>query len=318
MSNDKVIINIIYSPQNRQPHKVYANENGEIWRSAKRDPKKINISMGWYSNPKPHPGDSIFVVEPFCVLERDYNINFVKKFKYIFTWASKAFEKDPVKKRVIEINHPCFNRLPNHKNVDNNWLGWKERSNEIVFIANNKSSKHHSELYSFRLQLADMLHKKSKYKVSWYGQIPIKRPYYRGEIKSKQEILTKVKFSVCTENSYDPIYTYNYFTEKLPEVWMAGAVPIYMGCHNINNFGFFDNSYIDLRKFTQKAGKQMRVKENALIQKIHNFNENKYDIWSQNVKNKIFKSGQLEKVTSYKKVYDKMIDTFDKESLKRK
>lgn len=309
--SQKAIVNIVYAPQKKPPHKVFENDQGEIWRSSSRTPNKINVGMGWYSIKKPQPHDSIWVVEPYCVLERDYQTNFLKGFKYIFTWATKAFEQNnKIKDRVIEIHHPTYHNVPNDENLTKNWKSWNERSNEIVFIANNKSSKHHSELYSLRLQLADLLYKKSKYKVSWYGQIPIKRSYFKGTIHSKQEILTNVKFSVCTENSYDPVFTHGYFTEKMPDVWLAGTVPIYMGCYNINDYNFQDVLYIDLRKFVKKVGKQFKINENALINQIENFSEQKYQNFQNKIINKLINSQKLKQITSFDSAYEKIVKTF--------
>jgi len=304
---EKVIINIVYAPQPGPPVKIFENEKGEIWNSKKRDPSKINIGMGWYSiNPNPHDRDSILVVEPYCVLQKDYTPSFLKDFRYIFTWAVKGF-KPSVKGKVVEINHPTYHNIPTV--IGNDWLPWDQRANEIVIIANNKSSKHHSELYSLRLQMADVLDAASTFKVSWYGQIPIKRSYYRGRIEDKQKVLGKVKFSLCTENSYDPIYTHNYFTEKMPDVWEAGAVPIYMGCFNIDDFGIFDHSYIDLRTYIEKRGKGWLIKKKPLLDRIEHYDKNRHAEYLVNLKN-LYKSDKIYNAHSYERAYMKIIDTF--------
>jgi hypothetical protein len=305
----QVIINIVYSPQTGAAKKVFENDKGQIWRNATYDKNKINIGMGWYSIRNPRPSDSIWVVEPYCVLERDYDPKFVNKFKHIFTWATKAFPNEALKDKVVSIHHPTYHTFQSTDALSKNWTSWSERSNEIVFMANNKSSKHHSELYSLRLQLADMLHAKSNFKVSWYGEIPIKRPYFRGKAKSKQDILTKVKFSVCTENSYDPIYTHGYFSEKMPDVWKAGAIPIYMGCYNIDEYKFPDHSYIDLRTYVKKTGKQFKINESALLSRLDGFTEQRYNNFILDIKGQILKPNKLQKIASFDLAYEKIIDT---------
>jgi hypothetical protein len=313
MTSQKAIVNIVYSPQKDAPHKVYENDKGEIWRSGKRDNSKINVGMGWYSIKNPNPSDSILVVEPYCVLEKDYQPSFVAKFKHIFTWATKAFSNKYLVDKVVQINHPCFHNYPNIDSISGNWKLWDKRQNEIVFVANNKSSRHHSELYSLRVQLADLLHGKSKYNVSWYGQIPLKKPYYKGMADDKQKILGNAKFSICTENSYDHIYTHGYFTEKMPEVWFSGAIPIYMGCHNIDDFKFPDHSYIDLRNYVKKQGKHFIIQDEALIRRIEDFDKAKYEEWKVRVKNNILKKPTLKETTSFVKTYDIIIDTLHTE-----
>lgn len=306
----KVIVNIVYLPQTEPAHKIYENEKGEIWNSGTYDSKKINVGMGWYSIKQPRNGDCMLVVEPYCVLPRDYDPGFARKFKHIFTWAVKGFEHNAVKDKTIEINHPTYHSFPNSDTIDQDWPEWNTRANEIVFVANNKSSQHHSELYSLRLLLADILDVRSEFNVSWYGQIPIKRHYYKGTTPDKQGVLKGVKFSVCTENSYDVNLTHNYFTEKMPDVWMAGAVPIYMGCHNVNDLGFPQDSYIDLRDYCRKEHKKWIINKDGLVQRIQTYSVDEYNNYRASIKSGVFKSGALKRATAFSTAYDKIIDTF--------
>jgi len=307
----KVKVNLVYSPQTGKPHKVFENEKGEVWRSKKYDNNMKNVGMGWYSIRDPRPGDSILVVEPICVLQKDYNPAFLKRFKHVFTWAVPALEKTPIKNRLVKINHPTYNSIPSFEALKQNWLPWEERKDEIVIIANNKSSQHHSELYSLRIQLADMLHAASKMKVSWYGQIPLKKAYYVGTIPDKNKILREVKFSLCTENSYDETYTQNYFSEKMPDVWIAGAMPLYMGCYNVDEFGFFDHSYIDLRNYTKKANKSWAVHKRPLLERIHGFDKGRYQNYVSGLR-VLFNTNKL-KPFLYDNLYETMIDTLSRD-----
>jgi len=309
----KAIVNIVYSPQEEKPHLKYSNEKGEVWHSNKRDPHKMNVGMGWYSIKNPRPTDSILVVEPFCVLEKDYSPSFVRNFKYIFTWANKAFRQPKLAAKTIEINHPTYHQHPNPDNFDKNWPKWSDRKNELVIVANNKSSEHCSELYSFRLLVADILEARSDIKISWYGHMPVKRKYYKGKLKDKHSRLMEVKFSLCTENSYDPMYTHNYFTEKMPDTWKAGAVPLYIGCHNIDSFGFPKSSYIDLRELAHKKGARWIVNKEALANRLKNYSEADYEKYRREVKSEIFQSGKFFERTAFSRAYDKIIDTFYRE-----
>lgn len=307
----KTIINIVYSPQKDPPRKIYENEKGEIWNSPTRDVNKINVSMGWYSIPKPKEGDCCIVVEPICVLERDYEERFVKKFKYIFTWADKAFEKTKVKDKVIYISHPTYHNTVNPK-ISDSWPNWDQREDKIVFVASNKTSEHYSELYSFRLKLADILYKESKLKVEWYGQIPVKKPYYKGSIADKNSLLSESKFSVCTENCYDSVYSHNYFTEKMPDVWKAGAVPIYFGCYNIDDFNLPSSSYIDLRNFCNKNNKRWEIKKEDLINTIDSFNNENYLVYKESLVKDILSTDKLYKLTTFNDLFNKLLDTLSK------
>ena len=307
----KTTLNIVYSPQTGPSVKVFENENGEIWNSKDKHPDKINIGMGWYSirDPRPKSGDCLFVVEPMCVLERDYNVNFCNRFDKIITWAEKAFTNPRVKDKVVVINHPSFHNFPTSEEASKNWLPWKDRKNEIVFIANNKTSKHHSELYSLRIQVADMFYQNG-FEVSWYGQIPLNKPYYKGKAADKQEILREVKFSMCCENSYDPDYSHGYFSEKLPDVWRSGAMPLYMGCFNIDDFGFFDGSYIDLRKYIKKKGRHHKINQEDLLNKIKSITEEEHATWTTRIKNEIIDSKFFREQISFEKAYKTILESF--------
>lgn len=310
MKNEKVEVNIVYSPATGPQHKVFENNRGIIWHSKKHDPNKLNVGMGWYSIREPKPLDSILVVEPYCVLQRDYDVGFIKKFRYIFTWATNAMTHEAIQGKVVPINHPTYHKIPRLGKRSGSWPSWNERADEIVIIANNKSSKHHSELYSLRVYLADVLDAFSPYKVSWYGQMPLKRPYYRGVAKNKEEVLSKAKFSICTENSYSKKFTHNYFTEKMPDVWMAGAVPIYMGCFNIDDMGTLGGCYIDLRPLVEKHGKSWKIHKARLNNKIVNFTQSQYNDYVKNLHVHVDRAGLLDRHHSYKRVYETIINTF--------
>ncbi len=310
----KTAINIVYSPQTGPASIIYENEKGVVWTSSQYNPNMINVGMGFYSIPDPKSQDCFMIMEPYCVLERDYDPDYVAKFRKVFTWASKAFSQPSIKHKIVEINHPSLHEVPSIDNLASQWKSWDERKNEIVFIANNKSSKHDSELYSFRLNLAEMLHVKSKYKVSWYGEIPINRSYYKGKISDKLEVLRNAKFSVCTENSYHPIYTHNYFTEKMPEVWYAGAVPIYMGCYNVDDFGFPAHSYIDLRTYVNKDGHKVKIDLDALVARIEGFDSFRYENYKQDLVYNMARPNGLFHIVSFSRVYEKMIDELSRHS----
>lgn len=303
-------INIVYSPQKNPAHSVFKNAGGEIVMSPTYDPNKHNVGMGWYSLRNPNPNDSLFVMEPYCILPKDYDLRFCTKFKYIFTWASKAFKHLGMGQKIIEINHPsCKGVGPNILNPNTN-KPWNKRQDEIVIIANNKHSEHYSEIYTLRTMLADFFHDHSKYQVSWYGQIPLNRPYYKGKIDHKLEPLRSAKFSICSENSYDKIFTHNYFTEKLPECWFGGAVPLYMGCFNIDDFKFPEKSYIDLRQYVNKDKKKLHIEFEKLLAKMESIDDSQYREHIHLVKNKVLVNTKLFSIISYQRVYNKMIQTF--------
>ena len=313
---EKVKVNLIYMPQNGDAIAPrFENEFGELWMNSSHKSDMHNISMSFYSANYPNPivaGDSIYVIEPMCVSERDYEVEFLSKFKYVFTWANKAFKRTSIDTKIIPLNHPsCFGvSKQDFENRKRKWVNWTDRRNEITFIANNKHSNHYSELYSVRVALAQWLNNNSNnHKVTWYAQQKIATTYFMGQIHGdKSQVLDHVKFSICTENCYDEKYSTNYFTEKMPEVWFSGAVPIYMGCHNIDQFGFHPDSYIDLRRFMD--GKVIKFRE--LLNEINNFDEVRYNKYLTAVDYNI-NHANLFNLISEERVMAKMIETFYKE-----
>lgn len=316
---EKVKVNVIYSPQvGEATCPRFENEKGELWMNPTRKFGMHNVSMGFYSANYPeaqHPDDSFYAVEPMCVSERDYETDFVNKFKYIFTWATEAFKNTEVAHKVIPINHPSCNGVNEHEyeKRKTTWKKWEDRSNEVVLIANNKSSNHFSELYSLRTQLAQWIDSNcNEFNVSWYAQSPhVPGRYFKGRIDGdKGEILKNVKFSICSENCYDSKYSYNYFTEKMPEVWFSGAVPIYTGCHNIDSFGFHKDSYIDLRNYFDINTRTIKYYE--LVKELNSFNQEKYDNYLKAVEYNVY-NAKLFNLISDERVMAKMIETFWKE-----
>jgi len=298
-------VNIIYKPHKGQPSLHYTGPEGRIWMHNKERAGAYNIGMSYYSS-NGRNTNAIYVIEPRCVLEQDYNTNFVKKFDKIFTWAVKGFD-DEVSDKIIELNHPsCRNHL-SVEQLKKNHVPWEKRKDEIIFIANNKSSRHPSQLYTLRVLLADKLSK--HFKVKWYGQMPLKRPYYHGKLPNKNTVLSQARFTICTENSYAPKWSHNYLTEKMPEAWLSGAVPIYMGCYNIDDFGFAKESYIDLRPIVAKEGKKHKVDFNKLVDTIKSFNKQKFDTMTEAVFENMAKPKGLFYHISSDRVYKKMLES---------
>ncbi|HVI42027.1 MAG TPA: glycosyltransferase family 10 [Anaerovoracaceae bacterium] len=301
-------INIVDFVEKSLPKKVYENGHGEVWWSAHRIPEMHNISMGWESIRNPSEDDSLLVLEPYCVSPTEYDASFAKKFKYVFTWAPQVYQGSELK--VIQINHPG-RRMPfNPDALYQKSMPWKQRANEVAFIFNNKFSSHDSQLYSLRLQLADAIHETHQVQVAWYGFNRLYKSYYKGSVVSKDPILEKTRFVVCMENSYDPLYSKNYFTEKLPDVIESGAVPLYMGCHNIDDLGLHKDSYIDLRKFISKNGNDYKISIDALNRTMVMFTKQQHDIYKQAMIENVKNEKLMYNLTSYSRMYETMIKAY--------
>jgi hypothetical protein len=72
---------------------------------------------------------------------------------------------------------------------------------------------------------------------------------WRGPVASKNELLTRTRFSLAYENSRD---LPGYITEKLFDCFRAGCVPVYVGPKEIHDYVPAD-CFIDGRKFATTA-----------------------------------------------------------------
>jgi hypothetical protein len=238
-------LNIIYSHAD-ESYSFKHRLGFTVTQSTQRKLDAINVHMGRWQDPQPQ--DSILILEPYIISARDYDAQFLAQFKNVFGWCRSLLGQLP---NFTPVLHPSFaaKHLPHTP-------PWNQRRNEIAIINSNKSSSHRSELYSYRIALADFLHRaycqnKSPYAVKWYGEIAIDRPYYIGKVETKDEILRAVKFNLCTENCYHELFSHDYLTEKLPDSFKSGSVPLYLGAHNIDRY-FKSNLYIDLRNQTHE------------------------------------------------------------------
>lgn len=184
----------------------------------------------------------------------------IKIFEKIFTWSDDLIKLNPHK--YIKINYSC--RWPEYIEPDA-----VQRSNKIIVIASNKVSSFRNELYSERLNFIREYQKKND--IELYGKGWNSRTYgnkylnflqkkiptisnltwnppacYKGEAKSKRELLQKNRISLCFEN----VYGYSgYITEKILDSLRYGCVPIYKGASNIKNYIPY-NCFIDASNYS--------------------------------------------------------------------
>lgn len=324
VKDEKIDINVMYTCHSGKQVQHFENDKGRVWMHSARDRRMVNVGFGWYSLQKPKkPTDCIYVIEPRCVVKNDYDIRLVSKFNHIFTWAVKAFEGKVNPEKLVELNHPsCWKRTPTQEQLEKSWKSWDERKDEIVFIANNKKGQHVSELYTTRIALADYFHNHTHFEVSWYGHFNLSKPYYKGKIEEKHSVLNNAKFSICIENSYHKIYSHNYFTEKMPEVWFGGAVPVYMGCFNIDSFNLPKESYIDIRPFVNNlnmhGNEKPEIAMRALYRKLKNYTKEDYNKMRNGLFSTIKDPKGLYHIISTDRNHKKMIETILRDQKKGK
>ena len=82
-----------------------------------------------------------------------------------------------------------------------------------------------------------------------------------GKYLKNSEIFKKYKFVICFENSFEE----NWITEKILNVMVAGAIPIYRGAPNIQEY--FNNesfiNYEDYRNYDKMIQKIIELDNNS-------------------------------------------------------
>jgi hypothetical protein len=121
---------------------------------------------------------------------------------------------------------------------------------------------------------------------------------YRGFLEDKWNGLAPYRYSFAFENTYER----NYFSEKLNDVILAGCVPIYWGCTNIDDF-FPKGSIVklDITKFdaVDRAMKiiksDYRERHLAELERAKDLILNRYQFWPtvHRVINELMEQGEL-------------------------
>ena len=70
---------------------------------------------------------------------------------------------------------------------------------------------------------------------------------YPSSIK-KLQVMNKYRWSLCFENCYHHLWSWDYITEKIFDCFKAKVVPVYFGCYNIEQI-IPKDLYIDDRDF---------------------------------------------------------------------
>lgn len=269
------ILNIVYDAFG-PPEIYYQGPEGTVWYSNHRNENAYNVYISECINP--NQNDSYIITEPIVTDPEQYNIEKLSKFRKIFGCFNKVFANTPISEKYVQINYGTQIIPKDADLLKNNWLSWEQRKPGVVIIAaSNKTSSHHASIYCLREMLADFLFK-NNINVAWYGHSYFNKPYYKGSLKNEEDKINKIneyRFTICTENTYSPIYSYNYLTEKLPHAIYGGAVPMYMGCYNIDELAPKD-TFFDLRKFVIQKNGRLELLKQPLLNSINSFTKNDF------------------------------------------
>ncbi len=190
----------------------------------------------------------LYMYEPPAIDPMQYTKRVWKQFDAILTWntyligASPAFTFEAG--AYFDLPY-CFDYgvKPVTSALD---LATRERA--ICQICGDKYSLSAEEIYSDRRQVARWFHQHARTRMDVFGRPPMDTPNYRGPCASKAETFAKYRYALCFENTFHPLWTRGYLTEKILDCMASGTVPVYYGCSNIEELVPRD-CFIDYRRF---------------------------------------------------------------------
>lgn len=212
---------------------------------------------------KNNPNYDLVMLESGII--RPDNYYCVDGYRLRYTWNRK------VKQLFDKINQPCelIYGVPLFNN--NFWINEftpiEEKEGICCICRDRNYSGIDGDIAWKRSQIMEELDYPLKH---CYGKIPYGRDMYKGVIgdnktetkpssTTKLEYLSRYRFNLCFENTYHPLWSYDYLTEKLTDCFKAKTVAIYWGCWNIEEIVPSD-LFIDYRLFqnTSELSKYLR------------------------------------------------------------
>jgi hypothetical protein len=232
----------------------------------------------------------LFLWECQIITPDIYNKNIHNLFNKVFTFDDSLIDNQ----KYYKINYSYINPdiIP---------IYFKEKNKFLILISANKFNNNPNELYSERVKAIRWFENNTSNLFDLYGKdwdiYTSKNRYirklgklnlffykiskflffkkfisYKGQIKSKIDILKQYKFAICYENANN---INGYITEKIFHCFFSYCIPIYLGAPNIQKH-IPEGCYIDKRNFKTY---------NELYNYIKNIDENEYNKYIDNINN---------------------------------
>lgn len=205
---------------------------------------------------------TLIIFEPPLITPNIYkNLHDISKnFNQIYLHNTTGDGYDLSNLEISKLNK-LFVPQPYMDVISDYWSNERRLDKVVIVAGNHNPFFRKPELYSLRLKFVryfskfdDYIH---LYGFNWlklfsrnslnYNYLrSLKSIYkaYKGACENKHLLLSKYKFSLCTENTVVD----GYITEKIFDCFYAGTVPIYLGPKNVDDF-IPKNSYISIDDF---------------------------------------------------------------------
>lgn len=175
----------------------------------------------------------IVLNEPTSVIPEQYNPQVLSKFRAIFTWNDNLVQRYGYIKYTYPVAKPYKGEL-----------SFAQRKLACM-ICHNKWSGQIHEMYSTRRAIITFFNEQYPQCFDLYGGQWYPSPVYKGTIPDKLSCLQNYRFNFCLENTR---HAPGYITEKIFDAMEAGAIPIYAGPDNSDEY-IPRNCYIDYTSF---------------------------------------------------------------------
>lgn len=218
--------------------------------------------------------DKILVqVETMNIIPDNFSVENIRLYGGVATWNRKIFPQlQTMGANAVLI--PGFPLFDNYYNLTE-FLPTEQKDGVSIVCRYRPKSPIEYDIAHKRVDVFMNLKGMNKYA---YGKVPYADEFYRGVIGGttegtypssldKLKTLNKHRFSVCFENAYHPLWSWDYITEKILDCFKAKTIPIYLGCFNIEQH-IPKELFIDYRDFKS---------DHQLSDYLNSFDMTKYD-----------------------------------------
>lgn len=190
----------------------------------------------------------LYMYEPPAVDPMQYTKRVWEQFDAILSWNTYLTESSP----AFTFEAGAYYDLPYssdygvERQVELPDLSSRERA--ICQVCGDKYSLSAEEIYSERRKIARWFSTHARTRMDVFGKPPMDTPNYRGVAADKAETFAKYRYALCFENTFHPLWTQGYLTEKILDCMATGTIPVYYGCSNIQELVPAD-CFVNYRSF---------------------------------------------------------------------
>lgn len=191
----------------------------------------------------------LYMYEPVAIDPMQYTRRVWKQFDAILTWNTYLIESSS----AFTFEPGAYYELPycSHYGLEpiSELPDPARREKAICQVCGDKYSLAAEEIYSERRKVARWFHTQATTRMDVFGKPAMDTPNYRGVADDKGETFSRYRYALCFENTYHPLWTRGYLTEKILDCMASLTIPIYYGCSNIEELVPAD-CVVDYRRFS--------------------------------------------------------------------